>query len=294
MSPKSFDHLLEFFQVLADESRLKIVGLLANHPYSVGELADLLELREPTVSHHLARLKKLGLVEMHSQGNTHLYSLDEKALLRLNKDVFNPEQIAALVPDAGEPGWEQKVLESFVLDGRLTEIPVRHKKRLVILQWLAEKFKPGTRYTEREVNEIIHPVHPDTASLRRYMVDEGLVQRDHGIYWREVEDGAWRQKVLDAYIRDGQLTQLPAQRKKRIVILDWLAQQLDPQARYPERDLNQALARFHPDVAFIRREMTSWHFLHRERGVYWRVPYQEQAAALAGHPDVVALLSTPH
>jgi hypothetical protein len=39
-------------------------------------------------------------------------------------------------------------------------------------------------YPERQVNEILQEVDPDTAMLRRYLVDAGLMQRDQGIYWR--------------------------------------------------------------------------------------------------------------
>lgn len=77
-----------------------------------------------------------------------------------------------------------KVLRTFVVDGRLTQIPTKHAKKLVVLDWLAQEFEIGRHYTEREVNEIIARHHPDTAALRRYMVDEGFMDRDAGEYWR--------------------------------------------------------------------------------------------------------------
>ena len=55
MSQEEFQSLLHFFKVLADESRLKLLGILANGERSVDELATLLKLKAPTVSHHLAR-----------------------------------------------------------------------------------------------------------------------------------------------------------------------------------------------------------------------------------------------
>jgi len=63
---------LQFFRALADESRLKIVGLLANGERGVDELADALKLRAPTVSHHLAKLREAGLVRMRAEGTVHL------------------------------------------------------------------------------------------------------------------------------------------------------------------------------------------------------------------------------
>ena len=60
MSDNEFQSLLRFFKVLGDESRLKIVGILAQDERSVDELAAMLNLKEPTVSHHLAKLKEIG------------------------------------------------------------------------------------------------------------------------------------------------------------------------------------------------------------------------------------------
>jgi hypothetical protein len=79
---------------------------------------------------------------------------------------------------------EEKILNTFVQDGRLVRMPARHGKKLVILRWLVERFEPGVSYPERQVNEILQQVDPDYAMLRRYLVDAGLMQRDRGIYWR--------------------------------------------------------------------------------------------------------------
>ena len=59
----------------------------------------------------------------------------------------------------------------------LTSIPAVRSKRLVVLNWLAQGFEPGRRYPESTVNLILAAVHPDTAALRRYLVDEDLVAR---------------------------------------------------------------------------------------------------------------------
>ncbi len=80
---------------------------------------------------------------------------------------------------------EDRVLENFVdQSGCLTSIPVQRKKRLAVLRWLVEDFQPGRLYVESEVNRIITRRHPDFAALRRYLVDEELMQRKRGTYWR--------------------------------------------------------------------------------------------------------------
>lgn len=188
MGQGEFQRLLQFFKALGNESRLKIVGILANREASVGELADLLDLREATVSHHLAMLKELGLVDMRAEGNVHIYALNEEALIEMNKDVFVPQNMAALVEDVDERSWKAKVLQTFVIDGRLAQIPARRKKRLVILQWLAAQFEPGVHYAEREVNEVLGRYHPDTAALRRFLLEWKFMRREGGVYWRVPEE----------------------------------------------------------------------------------------------------------
>src|SRR5690348_13204680 len=83
---------LRFFKALADESRLRLVGILATGERSVDELAALLTLRPPTVSHHLARLRELGLVTMRAEGTVHRYRLDADALRALSREVLSLER----------------------------------------------------------------------------------------------------------------------------------------------------------------------------------------------------------
>jgi hypothetical protein len=84
-----------------------------------------------------------------------------------------------------EAGGGDRVLESFVdVAGRLISIPVQRKKRLAVLRWLVEDFQPGRLYAEAEVNRIIGRRHADFAALRRHLVDEELMQRRRGVYWR--------------------------------------------------------------------------------------------------------------
>jgi hypothetical protein len=78
----------------------------------------------------------------------------------------------------------EKVLATFFRDGRLRQIPRGQVKRRVVLDFLAGHFQPGTRYAEREVNDILRVFHPDTAALRRYLVDGEFLERRDGVYWR--------------------------------------------------------------------------------------------------------------
>src|SRR5437879_2997579 len=183
MSKEEFQTLLQFFKALADENRLKMIGILAAQECSVEELAAMLRLKAPTVSHHLTKLKELELVEMLPEGNTHVYKLNAEALRNSNKQLLTPEKMASLVDDVEGDAWERKVLRDFFDGTQLKEIPASRKKRSVILKWFANQFAEGVLYKESQVNEIIERHHPDTASLRREMIGEKLLQRENGMYW---------------------------------------------------------------------------------------------------------------
>jgi DNA-binding transcriptional ArsR family regulator len=184
MPEEQLQALLRLYKALADEQRLKLLGLLANRECSVEELAALLNLKAPTISHHLNKLKELDLVAMRVEGTTHLYRLQAETLHRLNKELLSPARVAALVDVPDSSAWERKVLRDYFTDGRLIEIPASRKKRLVILQWLAAQFALDRSYSEAEVNEVLQRSHPDTATLRRELVGARLMQREAGIYWR--------------------------------------------------------------------------------------------------------------
>ncbi|MGZ8595800.1 MAG: DUF2087 domain-containing protein, partial [Actinomycetota bacterium] len=76
------------------------------------------------------------------------------------------------------------VLRTFFRAGRLTEIPTKESKRRIVLERIAIEFEPGRRYDEQEVNVIVGAFFNDYAAIRRYLVDEGFLDRDHGVYWR--------------------------------------------------------------------------------------------------------------
>lgn len=186
MPPEEFETLLQFFKALADENRLKLLGILAGREYGVEELAELLKLKAPTISHHLTQLKRLELVQMRADRNTHFYRLDAEKLHEISKGLLSSQKMSELVPMAEmeEDAWERKVRRDFFDGPQLKEIPASRKKRSVILRWLATLFEPGTRYTEAQVNEILKRHHPDASTLRREMIGEHLLDREQGMYWR--------------------------------------------------------------------------------------------------------------
>jgi hypothetical protein len=80
---------------------------------------------------------------------------------------------------------DQRVLQNFLTeDGRLRTIPSKQGKLMVVLDHLSQSFEPGRTYPEAEVNEILGSFHPDYAALRRYLVENGFMTREDGLYWR--------------------------------------------------------------------------------------------------------------
>ncbi|MBN2105633.1 metalloregulator ArsR/SmtB family transcription factor [bacterium] len=189
MSEQDIQTLLSFFKTLANENRLKIIGLLTNQERSVEELSSLLNLKEPTVSHHMAKLKEIGLVRMYPDGNTHLYKLNSEALQRMSKDILTTKQLSVITQDINYDAWELKVLNTFLDGEQLKAIPVSRKKRQVILEWLVNKFEKGIKYSEKDVNEVIARYHPDYATLRREFIMNKMMDREGGggAYWRVEE-----------------------------------------------------------------------------------------------------------
>jgi len=179
------DILLPFFKALADANRLRIVGLLADRPHAVEELATVLDLRASTVSHHLSRLSKVGLVRSTTQGHYHVYSLDLEALHERARTLLSEDELRALGSDL-DP-FEEKTLATFLdEDGRIAQIPMKRKKFQVLLRHALHLFEDEGPWDEKEVNRRLKTLSKDTATLRRGFIDHGLMKRERGgaAYWR--------------------------------------------------------------------------------------------------------------
>jgi len=182
------EELVTFFKALSDANRLKIIGLLAQQPYSVEELAVLLDLKASTVSHHLSKLSQIGLVSAKADSYYNVYQLDEKALEEKSRNIFSHENLAASVADVDADAYDNKVVKDFVRkDGSLKTIPAQRKKLEAVLRYVVKAFEVNKRYSEKKVNVILSGYHEDTASLRRELVGYGLMKREGGggEYWRE-------------------------------------------------------------------------------------------------------------
>ena len=187
MTDTDLDTLLAFFKAMSNESRLRIVGLIAERERSVQELAELLGLKEPTVSHHLASLKALGLVKVRVDGVTHWNRLETEALTGFNRALLDRSAVTAL---AAPPETDSaRIIANFLNDdGTLKHLPASRKKRWMVLEWLMEGFDDDRLYPEKEVNAILQQRHWDSATIRREMVGYRMLAREDNVYWRLPED----------------------------------------------------------------------------------------------------------
>jgi hypothetical protein len=173
----------ELFKALGHPARLLAVNLIKAKPRHVEELAAILQLSPATVSHHLGRLSAAGLVRSEKDQYFQTYSLSSGLLDRTLRELIEMPQ-PGLAAQVEEDAYRQKVLATFLRQGRLTGIPAQLKKRQIVLEEIAEEFEPERTYTEREVNQILVDFHDDVATLRRGLIEHRLMERDGGIYWR--------------------------------------------------------------------------------------------------------------
>lgn len=163
--------------LLADAHRRRVVAAIELGAVYVDAIVTSTGMSSTQVAKALGKLVESGLV----------VSVDEG--LRLDGDSFQRAARHANTRSASTefdeaPDEARKVLRVFVADGRLQTMPVAASKKLVILDWLAQDFEPGTTYSEKMVNLILGKRHADTAMLRRYLVDHGFLDRAEGQYWR--------------------------------------------------------------------------------------------------------------
>ncbi len=178
--------LLEFFKALADANRLKIIGLLAHDEYTVEQMAEMLNLRPSTVSHHLTKLSRSGLVSARSESYYNIYRLETKALEDMSQRIVARETLPAVTADIDMNAYDRNVINTFCDEqGRIKQFPAQQKKFEAILRYVVQDFTPGKRYTEKQVNEILSRYSEDVASLRRGLIDHKMMNRENGggAYW---------------------------------------------------------------------------------------------------------------
>ena len=174
--------MLSFVKALASADRLRIVGVLVRGKATQSDIAEQLHLPPRHVFNHLAYLVEVGILN----ATDGFYDLDEKAIEAYARVQFEGKR-PAFEANTEKPEEARKVLKNFLnADGSLKQIPPQGNKLLIVLNFIVDAFAYDTNYTEKEVNTILRRFHLDTAALRRYLVDNGLMAResDGTRYWR--------------------------------------------------------------------------------------------------------------
>ncbi|MGG1619598.1 metalloregulator ArsR/SmtB family transcription factor [Paenibacillus sp. NRS-1782] len=180
------DKMVNYHKALADPTRMRILLLLSRGEMHGQALAEKLNLSQPTVTHHASKLREAGLIKERRDKNTLYFTLNPELIRQ------HAEATVRFIFEKGEGEEEMsevnETLEAtvsrnfFSKDGKLRQIPFQYKKKLIVLQMLAEKLEPGRVYPERELNEWIKQYHEDFATIRRELIMHQFMYREREMY----------------------------------------------------------------------------------------------------------------
>lgn len=176
--------IVDFHKALGDLTRVRIIALLQQGQLSGLELAEKLGLKPPTVTHHIGKLREVGLIKERRDKNTIFFSLNSKILEMNAKAIFT-------VGTGGGSNVEMSVTDEertsiinnfFTKDGKLKIYPAQRKKKLVVLAHMIKGLEFGKVYPEKEINEYLKQFHEDYATLRRELIMCQYMYRENNQY----------------------------------------------------------------------------------------------------------------
>jgi len=180
---------IAILKALADQSRLAIVNSLLERSQYVEEIAKRHGLAASTVSFHLRKLEQAGLISSRKEQYYVVIQANDAIFDTTLRQLVAAPTTGRELQDGRMDEYRRKVLETFFRNNTLVKLPAQHKKRLIVLEQFAARFEPERRYAEQEVTELIMPLFDDYCTIRRLLVDEGLIRREGTVYWREIKDG---------------------------------------------------------------------------------------------------------
>ncbi|PGS56386.1 metalloregulator ArsR/SmtB family transcription factor [Bacillus sp. AFS041924] len=176
--------IVDFHKALGDLTRVRIIALLQQGHLSGQEIASKLNLKPPTITHHMTKLREVGLIKERRDKNTIYFSLNTKILEMSAKAIFT-------VGSGGDSNMEMSVTESerssiitnfFTTEGKLKIYPAQRKKKLVVLAHMVKGLEFGRVYQEKEINEYLKEFHEDYATLRRELIMCQYMYRENNQY----------------------------------------------------------------------------------------------------------------
>ncbi|WP_150267969.1 metalloregulator ArsR/SmtB family transcription factor [Paenibacillus tepidiphilus] len=180
------DKIVNYHKALADPARLRLLLLLSKGELHGQALAEKLNLSQPTVTHHAAKLREAALIKERREKNTVYFSLNPEFIYAGSeaslKFIF-AKGAEELEQESPESSLKESVLRNFFAkDGHLRQIPAQYKKKLIALQHMAEQLEPGVIYSEKEINVFIQQFHEDYATIRREFIMHHFMYRENERY----------------------------------------------------------------------------------------------------------------
>ncbi|AIQ53134.1 DUF2087 domain-containing protein [Paenibacillus sp. FSL R7-0331] len=181
------DKIVNYHKALSDPTRLRILLLLCKGEEIHGQaLAERLNLSQPTVTHHAAKLREAAMITERRDKNTVYFRINPEFIRAGSEASLNfifSKGTQEMEQESPDDNLKESVLRNFFAkDGRLRQIPAQYKKKLIALQFMAEKLAPGTVYSEKELNEFIKQYHEDYATIRREFIMHQFMYREHDKY----------------------------------------------------------------------------------------------------------------
>lgn len=181
------DKVVNYHKALADPTRIKILILLADGELNGQILAEKLSVTPATITHHAAKLREASLINERRDKNTIYFSLNHyfiknSASATENLIYRNDKGGLTSMEDEHKRIKESVIKNFFTNEGKLKNIPVQLKKKLIVLELMVSKLKMGRPYSEKEINEFIKTFHSDFATIRREFIMHQFMYRENQIY----------------------------------------------------------------------------------------------------------------
>jgi len=176
--------IVEFHKALGDLTRIRIIALLQQGTLHGQAIAGKLGLKPPTITHHIAKLREVGLIKEKRDKNTIYFSLNLKLLESSASAILTVGTGGDASLEMAVSAEERTAIISnfFTNDGKLKNLPAQRKKKLIVLEHIAKGLKFGNVYAEKEINAYLKQFHDDYATLRRELVMCQYMYRENNQY----------------------------------------------------------------------------------------------------------------
>lgn len=174
---------IEIMKSLADSSRLRVLNILLEKSQYVEELANRLNLAVSTVSFHLKKLEAAGLVNKKKEQYYVVYYVNDQIFNLTLRELTSFKNMEEYIQKERISNYKEKVIKSFTNNGKVIKLPIQHKKRMIILGEIFNDIIPSKKYSETELNEVIKIKYDDYCTVRRELIDCGMLIRKKQIYW---------------------------------------------------------------------------------------------------------------